>query len=51
MSRNADFNNDVFLSHNHADKPRVRRLAERLRDAGLRVWSDEPVAICDLESA
>ena len=25
-----DFQYDVFLSHNHADKPRVRRLAERL---------------------
>jgi hypothetical protein len=32
---------DVFLSHNAKDKPRVRRLAERLRDAGLRVWFDE----------
>ena len=32
---------DVFLSHNQADKPRVRRLAERLRAAGLRVWFDE----------
>lgn len=32
---------DVFLSHNHADKPRVRRLAERLRTAGVRVWLDE----------
>lgn len=31
---------DVFLSHNHQDKPRVRRLAERLREAGLRVWFD-----------
>lgn len=30
------FQYDVFLSHNHADKPRVRRLAERLR-----VWFDE----------
>src|SRR5687768_14576905 len=36
-----DFLFDVFLSHNHKDKPRVRRLAERLRDAGLRVWFDE----------
>jgi WD40 repeat protein/class 3 adenylate cyclase len=36
-----DFGYDVFLSHNSADKPRVRRLAERLRDAGLRVWFDE----------
>nr|VFK01477.1 MAG: TIR domain-containing protein [Candidatus Kentron sp. H]VFK01517.1 MAG: TIR domain-containing protein [Candidatus Kentron sp. H]VFK05049.1 MAG: TIR domain-containing protein [Candidatus Kentron sp. H] len=32
---------DVFLSHNAADKARVRRLAERLRDAGLSVWFDE----------
>ncbi len=32
---------DVFLSHNQADKPKVRRLAERLRSAGVRVWFDE----------
>ena len=51
MSGNADFDYDVFLSHNPQDKPQVRRLAERLEDAGLRVWSDEPVAICDLEAA
>ena len=31
-----NFQYDVFLSHNQADKPRVRRLAERLRAAGLR---------------
>jgi hypothetical protein len=36
-----DFQYDVFLSHNHADKPRVRRLAERLKAAGVRVWLDE----------
>jgi len=30
---------DVFLSHNQADKPRVRRLAERLKAAGARVWT------------
>ena len=35
------FQYDVFLSHNRADKPRVRALAERLRSAGLRVWFDE----------
>ncbi len=35
------FEYDVFLSHNQADKPRVRRLAEWLRAAGLRVWLDE----------
>jgi len=32
---------DVFLSHNAKDKPRERRLAERLKQAGLRVWFDE----------
>lgn len=35
------FDYDVFLSHRSADKPRVVRLAERLRDAGLRVWLDD----------
>jgi hypothetical protein len=34
------FSYDVFLSHNAKDKPRVR-LAERLRQAGPRVWFDE----------
>ncbi|MGV1005812.1 MAG: TIR domain-containing protein [Candidatus Nanopelagicales bacterium] len=32
---------DVFLSHNSADKARVRRLAKELRDQGLQVWFDE----------
>jgi len=32
---------DVFLSHNQADKPRVLRLAERLKTAGVRVWLDD----------
>lgn len=36
-----EFLYDIFLSHNHADKPRVRRLAERLRAAGMQVWLDE----------
>lgn len=35
------FQYDVFLSHNSADKLRVRELAGRLRSAGLRVWFDE----------
>src|SRR5262249_43445137 len=35
------FEYDVFLSHNKVDKPRVRRVAERLRTAGIRVWLDE----------
>lgn len=36
-----DFRYDVFLSHNTQDKPQVRRLAERLKAAGVRVWLDE----------
>ena len=36
-----DFEYDIFLRHNHADKPRVRRRAERLKAAGVRVWLDE----------
>jgi hypothetical protein len=35
------FTYDVFLSHNSQDKPQVRKLAERLKKAGLRVWFDE----------
>ena len=35
------FTYDVLLSHNSADKPQARRLAERLRAANLRVWFDE----------
>ena len=31
----------VFLSHNHIDKPFVRRLAADLRISGVRVWLDE----------
>lgn len=40
MPQSPDFRYDVFLSHNTGDKPRVRRLAERLKKAGLRVWFD-----------
>ena len=42
-----EFRFDVFLNHNHAEKGRVRRLAERLKaagvqmEAGLRLWLDE----------
>jgi WD40 repeat protein/RNase P subunit RPR2 len=36
-----EFTYDVFLSHNAKDKPKVRRLAERLKAAGVRVWLDE----------
>lgn len=36
---NAEFPYDVFLTHHQADKPRVRRLAERLRVAGPRLFS------------
>ncbi|MFM7038426.1 MAG: toll/interleukin-1 receptor domain-containing protein, partial [Planctomycetaceae bacterium] len=38
MARHFDY--DVFLSHATADKPRVLRLAEQLREAGLHVWLD-----------
>lgn len=38
---NDQFSFDVFLSHNSKDKPRVQRLAEKLRTSGLRVWFDE----------
>ena len=31
----------IFLSHTHADKPFVRRLAQDLQVAGVRVWLDE----------
>ena len=40
-SMSKTFEYDVFLSHNQADKSRVRKLAEQLRTAGLRVWLDE----------
>lgn len=36
-----NFKYDVFLSHNQSDKPKVRRLAERLKVAGINVWLDE----------
>ena len=39
--KEARFEFDVFLSHNQADKPKVRKLAERLKAAGVRVWLDE----------
>jgi hypothetical protein len=31
----------VFLSHSSKDKPFVRALAQRLKNAGIRVWLDE----------
>jgi hypothetical protein len=37
----SDFPYDVFLSHSAKDKARVRRLAEQLRQDGLKVWFDE----------
>ncbi len=35
------FTYDIFLSHNKKDKPAVRKLAERLKQSGMRVWFDE----------
>jgi hypothetical protein len=32
---------DVFLCHNGDDKPAVKRIAEQLRDRGLRPWLDQ----------
>jgi TIR domain len=31
----------IFLSHNHIDKPFARRLTERLKAHGIKVWLDE----------
>ncbi len=31
----------IFLSHNHADKPFVNKLAEDLRKSGYYVWTDD----------
>jgi small GTP-binding protein len=39
------FDYDVFLSHDSGDKPKARKLAERLKTEGLRVWWDEWVLI------
>jgi len=38
MKANEDFHHHVSLSHNSADKPRVRWLTARLLAAGRRVW-------------
>lgn len=38
---NKQFEYDVFMSHSSADRPKVRRIAEHLRDDGLNVWFDE----------
>ena len=38
LTMGKDFQLDVFLSHNSADKPQVRRLAERLRAANVRSY-------------
>jgi tetratricopeptide (TPR) repeat protein len=35
------FSHDIFVSHSSCDKPVVRKIAERLRENGLRVWFDE----------
>jgi hypothetical protein len=32
---------DVFLCHNSADKPEVKKIAEQLKDAGILPWLDE----------
>src|SRR5262245_52184692 len=40
-ARRKRFAYDVFISHTSKDKPAVRKLAERLKKDGLRVWFDE----------
>src|SRR5689334_1556482 len=35
------FMSSIFLSHNHKDKPFVRRLSEKLQSHGIRTWVDE----------
>jgi hypothetical protein len=45
MPPSPDFQYDVFLSYHTSDKPHVRRLAEQLHTAGLRVWFDEWVIL------
>lgn len=37
----ADQKPTIFLSHSHADKVIVRKVADRLRRGGIRVWIDE----------
>ncbi len=37
----AEFEFDVFLSHNSSDKPLVRKLKQALAEAGLKAWLDE----------
>ena len=38
-SRSGEF--DVFLCHNWDDKPAVKRIAQRLKEAGIHPWLDE----------
>lgn len=40
MSTPSEFTYDVFLSYALDDRERVRRVAERLRAVGLRIWFD-----------
>ncbi|MEB3334808.1 MAG: toll/interleukin-1 receptor domain-containing protein [Cyanobacteriota bacterium] len=40
-SQRISFHDDVFISQSSTDKPVARALAQRLRDAGLKVWFDE----------
>ena len=31
----------VFLSHSSKDKPLARKIAEKIKDVGIKVWLDE----------
>ena len=41
MTTKKSFEFDVFLSHSHFDKKRVRNIAKTLKKEGLKVWFDE----------
>ncbi len=40
IANSADPEFDVFLSHNSKEKPTVKRIAEKLRRAGIKPWLD-----------
>jgi small GTP-binding protein len=40
-SKSSNFRYDIFLSYSSSDKRVVHEIADRLRDAGLRVWLDD----------
>jgi len=41
MTTPEQFDFDVFLAHNSADKPQVKAIANKLEERGLKTWLDE----------